>query len=255
MTSLAELIDGFSRALHRRALAVLEPTSGDWHNQNTWGEQFSGLFPLSAGSIIQVLPKLDRMYGPPAVHSIQLARGDSTPLQNAEVRARVSYGCGGVNNSFDCDWQHGVQFALVCNSVNVSAVTYAPAADLAYATAGGSFFLGASVSKGTTESGAWPLTYTESTATLGLGTGADFPAQRDFTRGVTVHLLDNNNPATPTGVIAHFLSFGVELARYDLQVFAGGRAIPVPGGTTDLLINNTAGPVNAKLTVQWFLGL
>ncbi len=253
--TLEQIVSGFYRALHQRPVRVLEPTTGDWHNQNTWGDQFSGAFPLSPDSVIQVLPKLDRMFGPPAVHSVQLARGDQTPLQNAEVRARISYGCGGVNNSFDCDWQHGAQFTLVCNSLNVSAVTYAPAADLAYNTAGGSFFLGCTVAKGTTDNGGHSLTYTEPTATLALGTGADFSAARDFARAVTVHLLDNNNPATATGLVAHFLSFGVELARYDLQVFAGGRSVPVPGGTTDILINNTAGPANAKLTVQWFLGL
>jgi hypothetical protein len=250
---LAQAVAAGTRAAMRRGMRVLEPQKGDWINQNLWGDQRTQMLPQTAGVEVSILGKNTIMYGPPQVHSVQLSRGDDSPPSNADMRARVTYGCGGIENTFDCDWVHGVQFGLVCNTVSVDAVSYAPSAAIPYQAADGAIFLGASVAKGSVTQGRCPLTYTEPQVSI-AGPGAhSFDINRDFTREVTVHLLNNNNPATPTGVILEFINSGGFLVRYDAQVCAGGRSIPVPGGANTLLIS-TAG-ATFSCVVQWFLGL
>lgn len=241
----------------QRVSAVIEPTAGPWFNQNTYGDKYDGPFPLSEGIVVGVMPKNDRLYGPPAVHSVQLARGDNAPAQNADVRALVQYGTGGLRNSFLCDWLHGAQFALVCNQLSVSAVTYAPIATVDYDPESASLFLGASVAKGDVSKGD-PLSFTEARETLtptGVpGAILDYPL-RDFVRRVSVLLIHNDDPAVPTGVTVEFIvESGAVLAAFDAQVCAGGESISVPGGAVAVkVVNTTASDVPHAL--QWTLGL
>lgn len=236
------------------AVPVLEPQAGSWWNQNTFGDKYDGPFPVSEGIIIGVLPKNDRLYGPPAVHSVQLARGDNAPAQNADVRALISYGTGGAKNSFLCDWLHGAQFALVCNQISVSAVTYAPDGQDDYDPQNASLFLAAMVAKGDVSKG-FPLTFTEASEGLIHGTPLTFPV-RDFAREVIVHVLNNNNPQTPTKVDVEFeTDSAAVLVVYDAQVCAGGVPIPIPGGTTNVRLLNNDTMANKGVMLQWVLGL
>lgn len=253
----------FARAV-RRGLAsllpfeILEPVKGPWVNQNTFGDQRFESLPRTEGQVIAVLPKNTALYGPPAVHSLQLGRSDEVEAENADVRARITIGCGGVENSFDCDWLHGLQMALVCNSISVQAVTYAPIAFVPYNASEKAVALKAMVCKGTTTQGRCPATYTEQCVLLA---NAPDPASfvnytfPDFAREFTVHLPNNNDPATPTGVTVTFFNQGAQaLAVYDGQVFAGGRSVPIPGGSNTVRISNASGgPIVA--TAQFFLGL
>lgn len=251
---LARAVALGTRAAMRRGMRVLEPQKGPWVNQNLWGDQRTQALPQAENQVVNVLGKNTIMYGPPAVHSVNLARGDETPAANAEVRARVTYGCGGVENSFDCDWVHGVQFAIVCNSLSVSAVTYNPFPSSPYDAEDGAVFLGASVAKGSTNSSRWPLTYTEPVTTFAGAGDADFPV-RDFARALTVHKLLNSDPSVPTMIDVRFLdSSGTPLAAYNVQVCAGGAQIPIPGGCQVVQLHNTDGE-GADVVLQWFLGL
>lgn len=248
---------GMSRVL------MLEPQAGPWASENFWGDQRFAPLPATAGAIVEVLPKNTRFYGPPHVHSVQLSRSDETVGNNADMKARVTYGTGATENSFDCDWFHGQQFTLVANSVNVRAVSFAPVGWHAYDPTLGSIALRAMVAKGSTNQGSQPLTYTEPQAFLDEAGGAhpiqDFPVH-DFTKSFTVLLTNDtpggSNPATPTGVLIEILNGGNILAVYDAQVCAGGRAVPLPGFATAIRLQNTnVAPHVALPTVVWFLGL
>jgi hypothetical protein len=265
VTTAAELaravMAGTRAALRASVLRVLEPTKGPWVNQNTFGDQFFGPLPASAGQVFAVLPKNTGLYGPPAVHSIQLGRSDAVDAQNADVYARITVGCGGVENSFDMDWLHGAQIAVVCNSLNVQAVTYAPSAAGNYAASGAAVALKAMVAKGSTNPSRCPATYTQAglplaeVATPGSSVIYNVP---DFARELCVHVVSNpgnNNPATASIVTISFLNEGGSvLAQYNAQVCAGGRSIPIPGGANTVFIENTASQV-PTVTAQWFLGL
>lgn len=255
-------VEDYMRAVQRGVRAgmskilMLEPQTGPWVNQNLWGDQHTQPLPAAPGAIVQVLPKNSGMYGPPAVHSVQLARGDETPAANSDVRARVAYGCGGARNSFDCDWLHGAQFSLVCNELSVNAISYAPDTGTPYDPSGGNVFLAASVAKGSVNSNGAPLTYTEPSVTLadaGPTSIAEFPV-RDFVREFTVHLSQNND-ATLKNITVSFIGGGsTSYANYDISVFAGGRRVPIPGMTVLVRIRNLA-VGNKTVTPQWFLGL
>lgn len=249
---------GFRAALRQTIVTALEPTKGPWVNQNTFGDQFFHALPATENQVMAVLPKNTGLYGPPAVHSLQLGRSDDVDAENADVRARITIGCGGVENSFDCDWVHGLQLALVCNSISVQAVTYRPILEVPYSTSDAAVALKAMVAKGTTTQGRCPATYTEARIVL---ENAPDPASfvdytfPDFARELTVHLANNNNPATATGVTVTFFNEGAQdLATYDGQVFAGGRSVPIPGGANKVRISNASGGPKV-VTAQWFLGL
>ena len=252
-TSLRELVV-LARQVGAQLVHVIDPTEGPWVSNNLWGDQRSQAFPREPNQVVEVLPKNTRMYGPPAVHSVQLSRGDELIPQNAEVRARVTYGCGGIENSFDCDWMHGVQFCLVCNSVNVKAVTYQQSLAVPYYAVGAAVFLGAMVAKGTVARGA-PVTYTESTQNLPASPdpGALYNVP-DFAREMVAHVAGNSDPGVASGVFFSFINEGSGVvAQYEAQVCAGGRAVTIPAGSTQVRIFCTGA---AKLlTLQWLLGL
>lgn len=255
-------IADYTRAIARgvragmKRVLVLEPQVGPWVNQNLWGDQRGQPLPAAANQIVQVLPKNARMYGPPCVHTVQLARGDETPAENSDVKARISYGCGGTHNQFDCDWLHGAQFGLVCNEVSVNAVSYAPDSGTPYEASGGNVFLAASVAKGALAA-SFPLTYTEQNVVLtngGPGSIVDYPV-RDFVRELTVHVVQNNDPAVLTSIAVSFITGGSSsAATYDASVFAGGRKVPIPGGTIFVRVRNLFAGTK-DVTLQWFLGL
>jgi len=241
---------GMRSALRSTVATVLEPTDGPWANQNAFGDQFFGPLPTNAGKVIEVLPKNTKLYGPPSVHSVALGRSDGVAAQNADVYARITIGCGGVENSFDCDWLHGAQLALVCNSVSVRAVTYAPHGDADYSAASAAVALKASVAKGNTSQGRCPATYTMPTQGL---FGNLFFSVPDFAREFCLHVGSNNDPAVPTDVLVHFRNEGgTDLAAYNAQVFAGGRSIPLPGGTNAIFVDKLG--ASPLVTPQFFLG-
>jgi hypothetical protein len=261
MVSLAALANavatGARAALRRTIVTALEPTTGPWVNQNAFGDQRFAPLPVTAGQVISILPKNTQLYGPPTVHSVCLGRSDDVEAQNADVYARITFGCGGVENSFDCDWLHGVQFSLVCNSISVQAVTYAPTSS-AYAASNAHVALKASVSKGSVSQGRCPATFTHNTLRLaetGLPGAAVEYSIPDYARELTVHMIGNNNPATANGVTISFQNEGgTQLAQYGGQVFAGGRSVPIPGGCNNIRIENTTAN-QVQTTAQFFLGL
>jgi hypothetical protein len=259
LQTLARAVAAGTRAALRRGMLVLEPQRGDWVNQNLWGDQRAQGVPAAVGVEVEVLPKNTKMYGPPHVHSVSLCRGDEIVAQNADVYASVTYGCGGIENNFLCDWLHGLQFSLVCNSLHVNALSYAPSALSAYNSVGAAIFLGAMVAKGTVSQGCQPVTKTEPFTEVVNGGVLSFPVP-DFARAATVHVLIepatlNSDPSVPTSVLVRFTAAGAaKLAQYDAQVCAGGKSIPIPGGATEIrILNSNAATV--ALTVQWFLGL
>ena len=263
LTGATDLANAVARALrsvlHTTIVAALEPTKGDWVNQNTFGDQFFGPLPASPGKLLAVLPKNTGLYGPPSVHSLQLGRSDGVDAENADVYARVTIGCGGVENQFDLDWVHGVQITLVCNSISVAAVSYAPDGQSAYRAVGAAVALRAMVAKGSIAQSRCPATFTQALRNLLEVTNAPANAVTylvpDFARELTVHHLGNNNPATATPITISFLNQGGSvMAQYNAQVCAGGRSIPIPGGANSVFIENASADQHT-VSAEWFLGL
>lgn len=116
----------------KRVEAVtVEPVGGWWMNNNSWGYQFTGLFPQALTDVVPILNN-DQIPGPPRAVMLSLFRGDrvgsksETSTRNAEIYAQIVYGAGGINNTILVDWHQGGQFALPCTAVRINAVPYVP---------------------------------------------------------------------------------------------------------------------------------
>jgi hypothetical protein len=244
------------------ATPTLEPQQGDWSGSNFWGDQYTSRrdangvtnFPKTAGQVIGVLPKNNRMYGPPKTVTVNLYRSDDPQVGNADFRARVTYGVGGASNQFFCDWTAGTQFSITANNVSVDAVSYAPDGLQAYMpdTTDG-FFLGAMVTEGASASEG--LTYTEPLQSVTNGNVLNFDAP-DFAKRIMVHSALKLDYTAATGIFLQFISGATLIAEYDLRVMGGylDGGILIPGGCRHVRLTNASGGT-VYLAPQWVLAL
>lgn len=245
---------------------VIEPFKGPWTNSANWGNTYAGPIPVAEGSEQSIFETAD-IPGAPAVHVVNLFRSDAvfTGSTNSQVRARITYGIGARQNTFDCDWTQGAQFALVANYVRVNFVTYAPNADAAYVGGGKPIVLGAGIARGNA-SKSHALSYTYPQLTI---TNAAAPADRyivevpDFAQALVLHARDLAGAAPAAGAITvQFRATSSQIiAQWDglrMQDFAG-EGLRIPGGTVEVrILNTTAAPppdTGFRVTPQFILGL
>jgi len=96
------------------------PRQGVWSGKNQLGVELP--FELDANRM-QTIFKMDE-WGFPEVWTISLGIALPTPLiqnQIFDVVAEVSFGAGGIAQTFECDWVEGTIFSLPMNAVNVRA--------------------------------------------------------------------------------------------------------------------------------------
>lgn len=239
-------------SIKQQLLAFIAPTVGPWTQNPAYGQRFQGRLPVEGDEIY--LTSNDAVPGPPQPVAVNLFRSDRNAglgvLDNADVRAVVTYGAGGVNNTFLCDWVSGAQFALVANSVRVSARTYRPIPQEAYSVPAGSVVLGCTF--GVSGSApTLPLTLTETVRLV-----SDEPQTLripDFARGATFYYDDGSPTAT------WFARFQ---ASSGLMTFPGTRwaeswksgGFPIPGGANQLILFQDSGATR-NVTVVWSLGI
>lgn len=246
-------------------VAVIEPDDGPWINNVNWGNQFKGQMPATAGEVRTVL-KTGPLPGPPRLHTVQLFRDDTRSAQNADVRAKISYGVGGVNNSFLCDWVAGAQFGLVASDLQVDAVSMQPSLITPYDPSTAEIILSATVGSGGVGHGP-PIVLSEASQNLAAAASVDFDVP-DFARAFTVRGIDtalgagvdrtNSNPAFLTNVSASAFTVGAQILYFvDLQIFAGAagaHGVPIPAGTSKIrILNQSANPW--RISLSWMLSL
>lgn len=117
---------------------ILEPTLAWWTGDTRFGNRIAIDMPGVAGAQIDVLDSRE-LPGPPRSFGATLSRNpritlgpDLTPVgqaniaRNGDIYAQVTYGAGGVSNTFLMDWSNGGSFALQANTMRIAALTYAP---------------------------------------------------------------------------------------------------------------------------------
>lgn len=275
------LLEDIARLVPGLRFRMVEPQSGHWSNNPAWGRNIVTRMPAVAGVAFSVGESPPSSFpGPPSMHTVQLFRGDTRTLTNAEVKARVSYGVGGTNNEFFVDWATGAQFSLVASFVRIDAVTYNPnpIGGAVYNGNNAELVLGATFGRGSLGHGP-PLTLTEPLARIAPGNVLDLPVP-DFARAVIVRLENGNNSAADPGPLTNwnptdrtFVNVSVGPAagtgvRVDAAVFgAGGPAawgMPISGHGGFLRVANVddTAPAgnkwlngNVDVMVQWVLSL
>lgn len=248
---------------------AVEPVSGPWTNSPNWGNSFSGPIPASDNQVVSVVETAD-IPGPPRVLVVNLFRSDPAfpGSSNSQVRARITYGIGAKQNSFDCDWTQGAQLALVANYVRVNFVSYAPSSDAAYAQGSNkSIVLGAGLAVGNAAK-THALSYTYPMRILN---NAPNPPTfydvlvPDFAQALVLHArkVGTNATAPAAGdLTVQFRATASQvIAAWDglrVQDFSG-EGLRLPGGTVFVRIQNSvaAAPPDVQffVTPQFILGL
>lgn len=227
---------------------VIEPARGPWKNNNRWGDQRVAFRMPAVDTPTQIVDGTE-IVGPPRVQSVQLHRGTQQSGTNADFRARIEYGVGGMSGTFDLDWGDGVQFSLVANWVRVIALTYRPNPINPYDPATGIINIGASIAEGTVTPNR-QATYTESQLITGAGSPGIFESPK-FARAVivwggaaggaqTVDFIGAGSLNPFTGTIASFATYR-------------DFGMAFPGGCERVIVGADA--ADTTVTVQWLLGL
>jgi hypothetical protein len=175
----------------------------------------------------------------------------SVAVSNADLYALITYGVGGIQNQFLCDWSRGGQFSLVLETVRVEAVPYLPQLGVPYLPPQGRQLLGCMLSH-EGPSVARPVTFTSSAAGVASGGSVSFTVP-DFARWV--YPTNVVLPAQPSTDTVEFLNQGVttlKLVRLDDAFLL--RGTPVPGGTSVITVHNNSGGFRAY-GLQFELGL
>lgn len=260
----------------QRPVEIIEPTDGWWKKAGAFGQRFQGFPPATFGAEVPLTEQLN-LPGPPApwwFSFFRFNRHQGTEAEdpgNWEFRARLLYGVGGVLNQIDVDLIQGIQFPLVCNSVTVQLVTYAPTlfgsgteADQ-YDAGDQSVIAGVVFGKGA-GSGSLPPTYTTPWFQKGadaIPTNVISQQVPDFARSVAVH----TDRVVDADLQAMTLRF-VDLGGQTLQDFSLGygeayslvtreKGVPIPAGTNtvQLILTQAGVPGGTRACLQFFLAL
>ncbi len=251
---------------------IIEPVTGWWNQSGAFGFRYQGLIPPEPGTIIPLTEQI-RLPGPPRlwwIHWFRFSRGlatEVTPYGTWDLRGRVTYGVGGAQNVVEVDVAAGIQMAVVCSSIKVDLITYAPEVLI---TAGNNeepiydpgelgVIAGAMFGDGSA-GGALPPSYsTPAYSADGAGLIAlDIPVP-DFARSVVLH-TDQDDPALLAASTLSFNNPGVPVkivnleTVYDLVTSEKGIAIPVQ--TNQIRLTTGAPfPAGGRIGLQFMLAL
>lgn len=237
---------------------VVEPEEGSWSRAGKYGRSQTGPFPRSLAADPVVIFSIDRQLGPPRPRTLHLFRSDALIVPNvglnAEIYAAITYGVGGIQNQFFCDWLRGGQISLVCDSLRVEAVPYAPNAATAYTPPAQDQVqvLGAMLSH---EGSAPPRppTFTTQRVVVPALASAVF-AVPDFCRRVypCVVGLAASVANVDDLICLNFASIVVQSVTVRSAQIEG---VIIPGGTTQIQINNRDGALANAYLLVFELGL
>lgn len=223
---------------------IVESTTGPWKQAGTWGRQVEYVFPASLDADPIPIFSLDHPVGPPRPRTLHLFRSDGTLatdfpiIDNAEIYARITYGVSGIQNQFLCDWTRGGQLCLVCDTLRVEAVPYAPSSLAIYSPPPGAQLIGAMLGQ-TGAPPTLPPTFTTPLTHLLTASQALFVVP-DFAR--KLYVVFNDQPI-PANVLLTFYTPGEQVAigQHLLTETTAIEGLIIPGGTAIVAITNTSG--------------
>lgn len=251
---------------------IIEPVTGWWNQAGAFGFRYQGQVPALAGEIIPLTEQI-RLPGPPRlwwIHWFRYSRSlatEVTPYGTWDLRGRVTYGVGGAQNIVEVDVAAGIQMAVVCSSLKVDLITYAPEVLITggnneepiYDPGELGVIAGAMFGDGSA-GGALPPTYsTPAYSADGAGAIAlDVPVP-DFARAVVVH-TDVADPALLANCTLGFNNPGVTVKLVNLQtvyqLVTSEDGIAIPSQANQIRITTAAPfPAGGRIGLQFLLAL
>jgi hypothetical protein len=231
---------------------TLEALDGPWSQAGKYGRSVSLPYPASPDETPQVIFSNDKL-GLPRPRTLHLFRSDveiPASSANAAMRAVITYGVGGVQNQFVCDWCRGGQISLVCDSFRVEAQAYAPVGDIAYSAPSGTQILGCMISQ-TGSAPPRPPTFTSQRFFIDNGDTLAVLVP-DFARWM--YLLNSAATRNTTDEITLVSQKTTAIARYPISDDLYLTGIPLPGPVDQIEIKNNGGAL-AGYSVLFQLGL
>src|SRR5262245_20407653 len=232
-----------------------EPPKGLWTQAGSYGRQFKGVIPSTAGVIIPVFSN-DQLDGFPRARCVHLYRSDNELLHsgggNNGFRLKCTYGQGGVQNQFFADWQSGGNFSLPCTTLRIEALSYAPNAESPYSTFAGDVVLGAMVGYEGMTTPRDPLTFTTERVELAAGESA-LAVVPDFARRV-IPQIDLGN-TTYADVEFALLNNGPRWEAGQFFAAIARDGVPITGGVTRVFLENNHATELMAVSFLFQLGL
>lgn len=239
----------------------LETFNGPWQQAGRYGRSITAPFPRNVTDTPLAIFTIDKQNGPPRARTIQLFRSDALIIPsafiNADTYASITYGVGGIQNNFLMDWCRGGQLSLVCDTLRIEAVPYAPLGNTPYAappidqvqTLGAMLgHQGVSQARGPTLTSPRMIIPPTFNATF---------AVPDFAREVAVFALGSDLLDPTHNVDLLFLNFSdAAIAAVTLTPELAMVPLPIPGSTTQIEIRHLgAGSITDAYGLVFFLGL
>ncbi len=236
-------------------IETIESEKGPWQQAGKYGRLLAAAFPASIDADPAAIFSIDRQPGPPRARTLHLFRSDAQldvdpATTNADFYAQIVYGVGGIQNAFQCDWSRGGQIALVCDSLRVEAVPYAPNGSLEYLPPEGLQVLGAMLGREGTAPPR-PPTFTTARIFCPAGFSVAFPVP-DFARWVCPSTQQSGTNTTDRLLFRNLGSAILKSSLLNNDLIQLGTSLP--GGTTEIQIDNN-GPNQQNYVLQFELGL
>jgi len=244
---------------------IIEPTQGWWRQEGAFGNRFEGRPPTTAETLIPLFEQ-QNLPGPPKpwwLHWYRFDRSISNELVslgNWELRARIIYGVGGVQNIIETDLIQGLQYPIVCNSISVQLRTYATLDTSPYIVAADARVVAGCMLGEGAGSAAVPPSFTTQWFEKAGATDARIYPVPDFARSLCVH-TDATDSAELDGIVITFRSGGgdplKELVLGDLyDALTREKGVAIPAGVNQIEINAGAAVDPGRyIAVQFFLAL
>jgi hypothetical protein len=249
---------GFVQPPQVQRLDILEAYTNEVREGKFGRQSERAAFPSTEGEQIAIFSN-DHLPGRPRPLGVHLYRTDAfTGLPfNADVRARITYGCGGVQNVFDVDWLAGGQFSLTASGIRIEAITYRPDASSPYVSQPGDIIvLGALI--GTVPAAqSRPITFTTPVQAMPAASSIVFPIS-DFARRVIPVIVDPaaGTPPNPANLTLRFNAGAlttIKALAMTAEILANG--VTIPGGANAVAIENAPAAPALLCGVQYELGI
>lgn len=240
---------------------TLETFRGPWQQAGRYGRAVTGPFPRSVDDTPLAIFTIDKQNGPPRARTLQLFRSDAQIIPNVflncDTYASITYGVGGIQNNFLCDWARGGQITLVCDTLRVEAIPYAPLTGTPYAPPDESQVqtLGAMLGHEGVSQARGP-TFTTGRTIIPPTFSATYKVP-DFAREVAVFATNSADFDAAHDVTIEFLNFSDgAIAAVTMTPELAMVPMPIPGSTTQITIAHGAGgSITNAYGLIFFLGL
>jgi hypothetical protein len=242
-------------------IETLESFDGPWQRAGRYGRLVTAPYPATVDATPLSIFSIDKQNGPPRARTLHLFRSDARIIPdafiNADVYASITYGVGGVQNNFLCDWGRGGQIPLVCDTFRIDAVPYAPLFNTPYApppvdqlqTLGAMLgHQGVSVPRSPT--------FTTPRVIIPPSFDATFLVP-DFAREVAAFATNSDDFDSAHDVLLEFLNFSDSaIAEINMTPELALVPMPIPGSTTQIrIVHNGSGSITNAYGLLFILGL